>query len=394
MLVSPESNLMFNQDAGFKAATEYPPFSDEHYMAAALREAEKGLYTAHPNPRVGCVLVKDEVLIGTGFHLQTGSGHAEANAIAAASEAGIETQGSTAYCTLEPCSFKGRTPSCADGLIKAGIRRLVCAMSDPHPKNCGVGFDKLRAAGVEVTENVLKSSAHKLNPGHIKKYTLGLPYVRLKLAMSLDGKTALANGASQWITGVDARRDVQRLRARSSAIVTGVQTVLDDDPQLNVRPAELDVDWAQLAAEVSRKIIVLDPEKRIQATAQLLRNPDMVLATLAEPANDQHLDVRQIKLPNDGKGRIDLRALLQTLAQMDCNEVLFECGATLAGSLLMTGLVDELVIYLAPKLMGSDARSLMNFHQLSLMSEVPELEFTSIRRLGDDLRIIAKLKDK
>ena len=365
--------------------------TDAKYMAMALRQAEKGLYTAHPNPRVGCILVKDDIVVGSGFHLRTGFGHAEANAL---EDAGEAARDSTAYCTLEPCSFVGRTPSCADALISAGVKRVVCAMTDPHPGNQGLGIRKLREAGIEVTEHVLEVSAQNLNPGHVSKYAIGLPFVRLKLAMSMDGKTALANGESQWITGAAARRDVQRLRARSSAIVTGVQTVVDDDPKFTVRSAELDIEEAVLASEIKRRIVVLDPERRIPASAQLLVNPNAMLATLEDPENKQHLDVAQIKLPESGKRRIDLVALLKELARMDCNEVLFECGATLGGSMLNARLVDEVVIYMAPKLMGNDARSLVNFEQPNLMSEVPELEFTQIRRLDEDLRITAKLKEK
>ena len=364
---------------------------DGHFMSIALREAERGLYSAHPNPRVGCILVKNNEIVGRGFHLMTGTGHAEANALA---DAGSNAAGSTAYCTLEPCSFSGRTPSCAEALIEAGVSRLVCAMTDPHPKNQGVGFEKLRVAGIKVTVGVLEDSARALNPGHVRKYEVGMPYVRLKLAMSLDGKTALANGESHWITGSAARQDVQRLRARSSAIITGVQTVVDDDPQLTVRASELGVEFSEAASKAERKIVVLDPERRIPRSAQLLANEHLILATLDEPANDQDLGVDEIQIPDNGERRIDLEILLGRLAAMDCNEVLFECGATLAGSLINNNLIDELVVYVAPKLMGDQSKSLMNLEELVGMSQAPALEFTDIRRVGQDLRITAILKDK
>ncbi len=364
---------------------------DATFMASALREAEKGLYTAQPNPRVGCVLVKDDRIIGSGFHLKTGTAHAEAMALEAA---GDLARGSVAYVTLEPCSFEGRTPSCADALISAGVERVVFAMADPHPKNCGMGLKKLRDAGIKVCGPVLEDSARLLNPGHISKFQRGLPFVRLKLAMSLDGKTALANGESRWITGEAARRDVQRLRARSSAIVTGVQTVVDDDPSLNVRPDEIDIEQALLSSEIERKIVVLDPEMRIPSSSGLLANRDTILATLPDPTDARSLDVELMPLPDDGNGRIDLTALLRELAARDCNEVLFECGATLGGSLLKNNLVDELVIYMAPKLMGNLSRSLVSLGEIKSMKDVPDLEFTDIRNLGGDIRITAKMKSK
>jgi len=364
---------------------------DAKFMSLALREAERGLYTAHPNPRVGCVLVKDNEIIGKGFHLQTGHGHAEANAL---QEAGGDAAGATAYVTLEPCSFKGRTPSCADALIKAGVVRVVYAMEDPHTENRGLGFTKLRNAGLQVDGPILEQSARALNPGHIRKFETKMPYVRLKMAMSLDGKTALKNGSSQWITGPEARRDVQRLRAKSSAIVTGVQTVIDDNPSLSVRQDEIDVEFPQLASEVDRQIVVLDPEKRIPLTSKLLSNPNLLLVTLNDPKNTAHLSAEQVQLAADGNRRIDLSALLRELAKRDCNEVLFECGATLAGSLVSNQLVDEFIIYIAPKLMGHTSLSLLKMGEIVLMDEVPELDITDIRQIGSDIRISAKAQRK
>ena len=377
--------------------------NDEHFMAQALREAERGLYTTQPNPRVGCVLVRDGRAIASGYHLTDGKGHAEANALDSlfALKTGLDTKirGSlTAYVTLEPCSFQGRTPSCAHALVLAGVTRVVYAMTDPHPDNRGKGLDVLRDAGVKVDGPLMESSAKALNPGHIKKYDHGLPYVRLKLAMTMDGKTALSNGESQWITGPEARRDVQKLRARSSAIVTGVQTIIDDDPQLTVRAADLDVEFAELSEAVRRKVVVLDSKLRIPSGAGILNNPDTVIVcvknaldtakSVAEQAL-KHLGAQLWSTDENADGRVDLYSLLQQLAKAGCNEVLFECGATLAGSLISQGLVDELVIYTAPKLMGNEAKSLLNFASPDNMRDLVELEIKDVRQLGRDLKIIA-----
>jgi len=359
---------------------------DARFMALALREAERGTYTAQPNPRVGCVLVKNDKVLARGFHLQTGKGHAEAVAL---EQLGGKAEGVTAYITLEPCSFEGRTPSCADALIKAGISRVVFAMEDPHPKNGGLGLAKLRVAGIIVDGPLLESSARALNPGHIRKFETGLPYVRLKLAMSLDGKTALSNGKSQWITGPEARQDVQRLRARSCAVVTGVQTIIDDDPALTVRSKGLGIEFAELSAQIPRKLVVLDSERRIPKDSAVLSNHNLLLVTLNDPVNTAYLGVEQVQLASDGNRRINLTALLRALADRDCNEVLFECGATLAGSLVEEGLVDELVIYLAPKLMGDKARSLLNMSEIAEMDGIPDLEIKDIHKLGNDIRITA-----
>lgn len=375
---------------GANQTVAMPEYSHAHWMAMALREAERGLYTTHPNPRVGCVLVKDNVLIATGFHARAGEGHAEARALAAAGE---QARGATCYATLEPCSFFGRTPACSDALINAGVARLVYAMTDPHPGNCGEGLEKLRAAGMEVIGPVLEESARTLNPGHVRRFEAGMPYVRAKLAMSLDGKTALASGASQWITGSAARQDVQRLRARSSAIVTGVDTVIADNPSLTVRAGELggDDSTAALAAAIHRPIIVLDTALRIPSAAGLLANPMTRIACAPEAAAaSSRGDVQTLVVQRGQSGHLDLADLLRQLAAQDCNEVLFECGATLAGSLVAAGLVDELVIYIAPRLMGANARSLLNLPAIDTMGDLVELEISDVRSVGQDLRITAR----
>jgi diaminohydroxyphosphoribosylaminopyrimidine deaminase/5-amino-6-(5-phosphoribosylamino)uracil reductase len=368
--------------------------SHETFMALALREAERGLYTAQPNPRVGCLLVKDGEIVGRGFHLQTGQGHAEANALR---DAGARADGATCYVTLEPCSFVGRTPSCADALISAGVKTVVYAMTDPHTRNQGLGLAKLRDAGIDVVGPVLEVSARALNPGHIRRFETGLPFVRLKLAMSLDGKTALANGDSQWITSAAARQDVQRLRARSSVVVTGVETVISDDPAMTVRADELEVEYADLAATVARSIIVMDTHLRIPRVSRILQNPQTQVACSAAAAltmADADQETRRIRTMATSlgpDGRLDIRELLHHLASQDNNEVLFECGATLAGSLVHSGLVDEIVLYMAPRLMGKDARSLLNIPAIGNMGDLIELDIQDVRQVGPDLRLVAAI---
>lgn len=370
---------------------------DASYMAEAIRLAEQGLYTTHPNPRVGSVIVRNDKVVGRGFHLQAGQHHAEAAALL---EAGTAAAGATVYCTLEPCSYVGRTPSCAESLIAAGVARVVVAMEDPHPRNAGRGLAMLREAGIAVECGLLAASARALNPGHIKRFEQGLPFVRVKLAMSLDGKTALANGRSQWITGPAARRDVQKLRARSSALVTGVQTVNDDNPSLTVRAEELDAPEAALSAILARPIVVLDPRLRIERHASLLANPNLLLACLKATAGATDQDAGELAgitllpLDDDGQGRIELTAVLRELAVRDCNEVLFECGATLAGAVVESGLADEIIIYAAPTFLGADARSLLNMRKLDSMHARTRLELTDVRKVGQDLRLTLVPQDR
>jgi diaminohydroxyphosphoribosylaminopyrimidine deaminase/5-amino-6-(5-phosphoribosylamino)uracil reductase len=384
-----------NASIGVKRRNASRPLnSHETFMALALREAERGLYTAQPNPRVGCLLVKDGEIVGRGFHLQTGQGHAEANALR---DAGARADGATCYVTLEPCSFVGRTPSCADALISAGVKTVVYAMTDPHTRNRGLGLGKLRDAGIDVVGPVLEASARALNPGHIRRFETGLPFVRLKLAMSLDGKTALANGDSQWITSPAARQDVQRLRARSSVVVTGVETVISDDPAMTVRADELEVEYADLAATVPRSIVVMDTHLRIPRLSRILQNPQTQVAcsaaaalTMAD-ADQQARRIRTMATSLGPDGRLDIRELLRHLASQDNNEVLFECGATLAGSLVRSGLVDEIVLYMAPRLMGKDARSLLNIPAIGNMGDLIELDIQDVRQVGPDLRLVAAI---
>ncbi len=355
-------------------------------MAEALRLAERGLYSADPNPRVGCLLVNAGKIVGRGYHLVTGQGHAEANALL---DAGAAANGATAYVTLEPCSFEGRTPSCATALIEAGVTRVVTAMTDPHERNAGRGFQILKDAGVKLTFPFMEASAAALNPGHIKRHQSGIPYVRLKMAMSMDGKTALANGQSQWITGPEARQDVQRLRARSSAIVTGVQTVIDDNPRLNVRPG---IEFSPEALGRIRPVYILDPRLRTPADAQLVNDENNVVVCAAGTLEPRKFAAQTLEMGLDVTGRIDLQALLVYLGARECNELLFECGATLAGSLLKCGLCDELVIYMAPKFMGSGARSLLNVPEIDNMSDLFNMAIVDMRFVGSDIRITARPK--
>jgi len=378
--------------------------ADQRFMAQALRLAHRGLYTTDPNPRVGCVIVKDAEVVGAGWHQQAGGPHAEIHALQQVGEAGAEqTRGATAYVTLEPCSHHGRTGPCAEVLIAAGIRRVVVAMPDPNPEVAGQGLERLRQAGVEVETGIGQAEAEALNAGFISRMLRGRPLLRCKLAMSLDGRTAMATGESRWITSAAARQDVQRLRARSSAILTGIGTVLADDPALTVRAAAGEItplDDGQLRQPLR---IVVDTQGRLPARSRLLQSPGPVLlATSADIA--QVLDMQQfsssslsllavplLKDGHQGQQRLDLTALLQALAAYELNEVLVEAGATLSGALLSAGLVDELVIYMAPKLMGNAARGLFDLPWLSNMAQCVDVDISDIRAVGRDIRITARI---
>jgi diaminohydroxyphosphoribosylaminopyrimidine deaminase/5-amino-6-(5-phosphoribosylamino)uracil reductase len=364
--------------------------SDHRHMARAIRLARKGLYSTHPNPRVGCVLVKSGKVVGEGYHRRAGEPHAERNALA---DAGTQAEGSTAYVTLEPCSHHGRTPPCADGLIEAGVKRVVAAMADPNPLVSGQGFDKLRAAGIQIEEGVMASEAEALNPGFIKRMRQGMPYVRCKLAMSLDGRTAMASGESQWITSAAAREDVHRLRARSSAILTGSGTMQADDPSMNVR---LTADQLGLAPDLHPPHplrVVLDPELQTPVSAKMLLQPGPVLLICGDearlragPLEATGAQIVTLPVEND---RLDLHEVLRLLAAEEVNEVLLESGAVLAGAMLEAGLIDELIVYLAPHIMGNSARGLLHLPELLQMSDRIPLTFKEIRQVGEDIRITA-----
>ena len=354
-------------------------------MSHALQLAERGLYSTDPNPRVGCVLVKDGVVVGTGWHEVAGGPHAEIHAL---NNAGVNARGATAYVTLEPCCHHGKTPPCTDALIAAGVARVVAAMVDPNSKVGGQGLQQLRDAGIAVESGLLESQALALNPGFVQRMRSGRPWVRCKSALSLDGKTALANGQSQWITGEAARLDVQRWRARSSAMVTGIGTVLADDPSLTVR-----IDTGMQPARQPLRV-VLDRQLRIPPAAKILAPPGkaLIFTTVADAQRVAALQrdaVQVVTLPE-----LHLDAVLAQLAQQQCNEVWVEAGATLSGAFLSAGLVDELVLYVAPKLLGDAARSLFQMPALSTLAAAVSLEFTDVRMVGDDMRIIAKIHSR
>ena len=361
--------------------------TDVRHMAQAIGLARRGLCTTAPNPRVGCVIAQGERVVARGFHRRAGQAHAEVEALRAARE---PVRGATAYVTLEPCSHRGRTPPCADALIDAGVARVVSASLDPNPLVAGSGLERLRAAGIAVESGILEREAVALNPGFFKRMRTGMPWVRVKLAMSLDGRTAMADGSSKWITAEAARADVQRLRAQSCAIVTGVGTVLQDDPRLDVRIAtEDDVTPGRQPLRV-----VVDSQLRMPPSARVIGGAgDTLLATAArDVARERALadaGVTLLHLPAPD-GRVDLRALLAHLAVAQCNEVLVEAGATLAGAALRAGLVDELIIYMAPTLMGSAARPLLDLPFAS-MDEKLGLQISDITAVGSDWRITASV---
>lgn len=358
---------------------------DHERMAEALRLAARGLCSTRPNPRVGCVIVRGGAVVGRGFHHHAGGPHAEVMALG---EAGADAAGATAYVTLEPCNHHGRTPPCVDALIAARVSRVVYACDDPHPRVAGQGAARLRAAGIAVESGPLAAAARELNRGFISRFERGRPFLTLKVGMSLDGKTALANGRSQWITGPAARTDVQRLRARSCAILTGIGTVLADDPALTVRDATFDLGGVPPAR------VVMDASLRLPPTARLFRDPVPVLvfAATADPARRRALEragARVETVPGAGDG-VDPAAVLARLAALGCNEVLAECGPRLAGALIAAGLVDELVCYVAPKILGAGARSAFAFADLAALVDCPALELVETRRVGPDLRIVAR----
>ena len=365
--------------------------ADREWMSRALMLAERGVYTTEPNPRVGCVLVADGRIVGEGWHVRAGEGHAEVNALA---QAGDLARGATAYVTLEPCSHFGRTPPCADALVKAGVSRVVAAMQDPNPQVAGNGLNRLREAGIEVSCGLLEAQAQALNPGFIKRMQQGLPWVRVKLAMSLDGRTAMASGESKWITGPAARADVQRLRARSGAVVSGADSVLLDDSALTVRAAELGLpaDEAAAAAERQPLRVLIDSLRRVPLDQRFFREtgPTLVISTSAEQAADDYRAAGSELLAVPGAdGKVDLHAVLQTLAERGCNEVLVEAGAGLSGAFWRAGLVDELIVYMAPRLLGSQARPLMQLPFESL-SEAMDVAIVDMRAIGQDWRITAR----
>ncbi|WP_442111964.1 bifunctional diaminohydroxyphosphoribosylaminopyrimidine deaminase/5-amino-6-(5-phosphoribosylamino)uracil reductase RibD [Pseudomonas sp. NUPR-001] len=360
---------------------------DAHYMARALELARKGLYSTHPNPRVGCVIVRDGKVVGEGWHVRAGEPHAEVHALR---QAGELARGACAYVTLEPCSHHGRTPPCAEALVKAGVARVVAAMQDPNPQVAGQGLKRLAEAGIEVASGVLESEARALNPGFLKRMEFGLPFVRAKLAMSLDGRTAMANGESQWITGPAARSAVQRLRARSSVVLTSAQSVLADNARMTVRGQELGLDPETTALALARPPlrVLIDGRLRLPLDAPFFTaGPALVVTAAAVEARYAEAGHELISLPGEG-GRVDLPALLRELAARGVSEVLLEAGAGLVGAFAQHGLIDEYQIFVAAKFLGSSARPLLDW-PLNHMNEAAQLKITEMRAVGDDWRVTA-----
>lgn len=388
---------------------------DYHFMALAIKLAKQGHYTTSPNPRVGCVLVHEELvdgkiistqIIGTGFHQKAGQGHAEVNALLDAKNNYPQLiKGATAYVTLEPCSHFGRTPPCAQALIDAQVKRVVAAMVDPNPEVSGRGLAMLEQAGIQVAFGLLKNEAKLLNTGFINLMTKKLPYVRVKLAASLDGKTAMKSGESKWITSNQARADVQKLRAQSCAVITGADTILTDNAKLTVRWSQLgELKGSYSERRVRQPIrVVIDSQNRLKPDLDFFNHVSSVIlvrGNLSEPSLENlhkwpHF-VEQVQLPlvktNQGDSKVDLQALLSLLAQRGLNDVLVESGAHLAGAFIEQGLADELILYQAPKLLGGDSKNLIEMPNVNNLAHAKSLSIADVRQIGCDIRITAKLK--
>lgn len=365
--------------------------SDQHAMQIALEWAAKGFNSATPNPRVGCILVQNNYIIGAGFTQPAGQAHAEINALANARSQGYDVRGATAYVTLEPCSHFGRTPPCADALIDAGIKRVVAAITDPNPKVAGTGLERMKAAGIEVTCPVEEQAAHEMNIGFFKRMQTGKPWVRLKAAASLDGKTALNNNQSQWITGEEARNDGHLWRARACAILTGIGTLLEDDPQLTVRtfsvvrqPLRIIVD-SQLQTPVTARVFhpSLSSDSGRVLIVHAIRKP-------TEEARLTAAGAELLFLPN-AENKVDLPALILELGRRAINELHIEAGFNLNGSLIREGCIDELLLYLAPSVLG-DAHGLFNLPAIDNLALQTRLRFHHIQQIGDDLRVLARFQ--
>lgn len=365
---------------------------DQYYMAQALRLAERGLWTTDPNPRVGCVIVHEGQIVGEGWHQVAGEPHAEIHALKMAKE---KAEGSTCYITLEPCCHYGRTPPCTDALINAKIARVVIAVTDPNPLVSSKGIEQLLHAGIMVETGILGEEAEQLNIGFFKRMRHNRPHIRCKLAMSVDGRTAMASGESHWITSKDARMDVQTLRARSSAIMTGAGTILADNPSLTVREEDLP-EHVRSAAKIRQPLrVIVDEHLSTPADAKILAAAGQTVIFTASSSESvkkmlEKTGVKVVYLPNRER-RIDLNAMCQYLAQEhQVNELLLETGATLGGSMLREGLIDELIIYMAPILMGNKARGLFDLPHLELLEQKIALKIKDLRAVGCDWRITAQ----
>jgi diaminohydroxyphosphoribosylaminopyrimidine deaminase / 5-amino-6-(5-phosphoribosylamino)uracil reductase len=354
---------------------------DRAHMVQALKLAARAMYTTDPNPRVGCVLAHGEQVVGEGWHARAGEAHAEVFALRAA---GPKARGATAYVTLEPCAHTGRTPPCTDALISAGVARVVCSSKDPNTKVAGGGFERLAAAGIEVSVGLLAAEARQLNPGFFSRFERGRPFVRLKMAMSLDARTTHESGHKRWISGEESRADVQVWRARSSAVLTGVGTVRADDPRLDVR-----LNYGPWVRQPLR--IVLDSDLACPPTAKIFDGGGAFVFAAADAAGHLPKDIK-IERVGRAQGGLDLPAIMQRLTELQVNELLLECGPTLAAAFVAGGLVDELVLYVAPSLLGEDAAPLMHLQGLGL-ANLPRFAFSDVKRIGADVRLILDLRN-
>jgi len=354
---------------------------DRLHLARALELAARGLYTTDPNPRVGCVIANGDNVLGEGWHVRAGEAHAEVFALRAA---GSQARGATAYVSLEPCSHTGRTPPCADALIAACVARVVCCTRDPFPKVAGRGIERLRHAGIAVRVGAFADEARRLNVGYFSRHEHGRPYVRLKLAMSLDGRTALGGGSRAWISGAESRADVQTWRARSSAVLTGAGTVRSDDPQLNVR-----LEYGPWVRQPLR--VVLDTMLSTPRAAKIFNHDEALVFAAPEAALGAFKDLKVERIPRS-EGGLDLDAVMQNLTAREVNELLVECGPTLAGACVAKQLVDELILYVAPKLLGDAALPLMYLKADADAGAGPLFDFRDVQRFGDDMRLILKPK--
>ncbi|MEC8812564.1 MAG: bifunctional diaminohydroxyphosphoribosylaminopyrimidine deaminase/5-amino-6-(5-phosphoribosylamino)uracil reductase RibD [Pseudomonadota bacterium] len=365
--------------------------TDAVYMGKALELARRGLFSTRPNPRVGCVVVKNDKVIAEGWHQKAGDHHAEVYALM---HAGADASDATLYVTLEPCSYYGKTPPCARSVAKAGLKRVVIAMRDPNPLVAGQGIAYLQAQGIEVIVGVLEREARELNVGYISRMERGRPWVRCKLAMSLDGRTALSSGESKWITGESARGDVQRLRARSCAIVTGVGTIEHDNPSMNVRHDQMAVDFNHYAYPIPPLRVILDSRLRALPQMKLLTHPGEVLiaTTAADHSVSKWRDVPSVTVvqTRSSAAGVDPDAVIAMLSSRAINEVLIEAGACLCASFLKAGLIDELWVYVAPKLIGNSSRNLFDLAEVDSLQNAHQLALHEVCSMGDDVRLVYK----
>jgi diaminohydroxyphosphoribosylaminopyrimidine deaminase/5-amino-6-(5-phosphoribosylamino)uracil reductase len=365
---------------------------DFAYMSRALQLAARGRFTTSPNPNVGCIIVNQGKIVGEGWHQYAGGPHAEVVALA---QAGAAAQGSTCYVTLEPCSHFGKTPPCADALIKAKVSKVIAAMVDPNPQVSGSGLQRLEEAGIETHSGLLEADAAALNRGFVKRMKGQGAWVCCKMACSLDGKTALSNGQSQWITDTHARSDVQQFRAQSCAVISGADTVLTDDASLNVRWHELAQAKDSLSEQHLRQPVrvIIDSQNRLHNGLKLFKSTSPVILIRCHLDKSQQWPhfVEQIVV-NEHQGKADLAQVINLLSERGFNQLWIEAGATLAGAFIAGDLVDELIIYQAPKLIGHTGKSLLNLPEFALMSQVPDLNLTDVRMVGRDIRLTAQLK--